>query len=277
MTSSQTARLSLATAGDVPHLAVRGLACAAGRRTVLREVDFEVRRGEMLAVVGANGTGKSTLLHTLAGVRPALAGEVVIDGRPLARLSVRDRARTMTMVGQEESPPRDLLVGEMVALGRTPHRPPWAGGDAAERSAVLTALEQVGLAYAVDHPIEQLSGGERRRALLARGLAQQAPLLMLDEPTNHLDIRHQLALLRLVRALGKTVIVAMHDLNLAASFCDRIAVLHAGRILAIGSPERVLTPTLVHDAFGIIATPVSHPHDGSTHLLFSTDDQEPHP
>ncbi|MGH3450163.1 MAG: ABC transporter ATP-binding protein [Haloechinothrix sp.] len=273
--SSQT--VVQAVPEESPHLAVNDLSCAAGKRTILRDINLEVRRGEMLALVGANGTGKSTLLRVLAGIRSPVTGEVRLHGIPLGELSSRRRALTLTLVGQEEAPPADLLVGEMVALGRTPHRPPWAGGDATERTAVLSALGQVQLAYAVDHPVDQLSGGERRRALLARGLAQEAPLLMLDEPTNHLDIRHQLSLLRTVRGLGKTVIVAMHDLDLAATFCDRIAVLHEGTLLAIGTPREVLTPALVHDAFGILITPVTHPRTGRTHLLFSTDESETHP
>ncbi|MQA62444.1 MAG: ATP-binding cassette domain-containing protein [Actinophytocola sp.] len=261
----------------VVHIAAAGLACTAGKRVVLRDVDFAVRRGEMLALVGANGSGKSTLLRALAGIRRPAAGEVLLDDAPLRRLSARRRARAVALVGQEEAPPADLIVGEMVALGRTPHRPPWAGGDAAERAAVLAALDQVGLGYAVDHPVEQLSGGERRRALLARGLAQQSPLLLLDEPTNHLDLRHQLGLLRTVRGLGNTVVVAIHDLDLAATFCDRIAVLHNGTLLTIGTPEEALTPAVIHDAFGVLATPVTHPITGRAHLLFSADETEPHP
>ncbi|WP_231104651.1 ABC transporter ATP-binding protein [Haloechinothrix halophila] len=259
------------------HLTVSRLACAAGKRVVLRDVDFAVQRGELLALVGANGSGKSTLLRALGGVRKPVAGEVLLDDLPLGQLSARRRARAITLVGQEEALPADLVVGEMVALGRTPHRPPWAGGDATERAAVLAALDQVGLGYAVDHPVEQLSGGERRRALLARGLAQQTPLMLLDEPTNHLDLRHQLGLLRTVRGLGKTVVVAMHDLDLAATFCDRIAVLHDGTLLTIGTPADALTPTVIHDAFGVLATPVTHPLTGRTHLLFSPDETEPHP
>jgi iron complex transport system ATP-binding protein len=259
------------------HLQVRELACGMGRRVVLRDVGFTVPRGEMLALVGANGSGKSTLLRTLAGIHRPAAGEVVLNGVALARLSARGRARQVTLVGQEESPPADLLVGEMVALGLTPHRPPWAGGGAAERAAVLAALEQVDLDDAVDHPLEKLSGGERRRALLARGLAQRSGLLLLDEPTNHLDLRHQHGLLRTVRGLGKTVLVATHDVDLAATFCDRIAILHGGTVRALGPPADVLTPALIHDAFGVLATPVTHPRTGRTHLLFSHDESEPHP
>ncbi|MGX6448923.1 ABC transporter ATP-binding protein, partial [Patulibacter sp. S7RM1-6] len=152
---------------------------------------------------------------------------------------------------------------------RTPHRPPWGGGDDAERREVLAALRAVDLEDAVDRSVERLSGGERRRVLLARGLAQEAPLLVLDEPTNHLDVRHAHALIELVRALDETVVVALHDLNLAMSACDRVAVVHAGRLHAVGPPEEVLTPETVLAVFGIEATPVVHPATGHVHLLFT--------
>ncbi|MFC4950699.1 ABC transporter ATP-binding protein [Pseudonocardia sp. GCM10023141] len=255
----------------IAHLSVRGLACAIGRRVILRHVDIDVAGGEVVGIVGANGTGKSTLLRALAGIRPAAAGEVLVHGERLAAMPARARARALALVEQEDDLPADLLAGELVALGRIPHRPPWAGGDATERSAVLSALAQVDLAFAVDVPVGQLSGGERRRVLLARGLAQESPLLLLDEPTNHLDVRHQHALLQTVRSLGRTVVAAMHDLDLAAAYCDRIVVLHDGGVLAVGTPEQALTPDLVRQAFGVLATPVVHPGTGRVHLLFSAD------
>jgi iron complex transport system ATP-binding protein len=263
-----------------PHLEARGLACdvggrpGRGGRRVLDGVDLIVRHGEMVGIIGPNGTGKSTLLRVLAGVRPAAVGEVLVDGTPLQERSGRSRAREIAMVGQEEQPQADLLVGEVVALGRTPHRPPWAGGDAAERDAVLAALAAVDMDEAVDRSVEQLSGGERRRVLLARGLAQEAPLLVLDEPTNHLDVRHQLSLMRMIRRLERTVVVAIHDLNLAMAVCDRVVVLHDGGVHVAGEPESVLTPDTVREVFGVEAVPVTHPRTGHTHLLFTTHEAE---
>lgn len=264
-----------------PALVTRGLSCDAGRRTVLTDVDLAVRRGEVLGLIGANGTGKSTLLRVLAGVRAPAAGDLLLDGVPLASYPARERARRIAFVAQEEAASADLLVAELVALGRVPHARAWGGVDDEARAAVGEALRLVDLEYAARVPLDRLSGGERRRAVLARGLAQQAPLLLLDEPTNHLDIRHQLALMRLIRRLsreeGRTVVLALHDLDLAATFCDRVAVLHDGALQACGTPDDVLTPAVLHDAFGVLATRVTHPLTGRTHLLFSHDERETHP
>ncbi|MGW0521967.1 ABC transporter ATP-binding protein [Crossiella sp. NPDC003009] len=250
-------------------LRATGLDCAIGGRTILRAVELAVRPGEVLGFVGPNGSGKSTLLRVLAGIRPPAAGQVLLDDQPLSALSARQRALRIAVVGQEEELPADLLVGELVALGLTPHRAPWSGGDRRELDTVRTALSTVDLADAIDRPVEQLSGGERRRVLLARGIAQDAPLLVLDEPTNHLDIRHQLQLLDLVRALERTVLLALHDLNLAADVCDRVVVLHNGHARPAAPPEQALTPELVREVFGVRATRVTHPDTGRPHLLFT--------
>lgn len=276
MTLNLSQALSAGT-DTLTHLSTRGLACAIGRRTILSGVELDVRRGEVLGLVGANGTGKSTMLRALAGVRRPSAGCVLVDGEPLASLGLRARARRLAFVAQEQAAQTDLLVGEMVALGRIPHARAWGGLNDRAREAVADALDQVDLGYAINQPMDHLSGGERRRALIARGLAQEAPLLLLDEPTNHLDIGHQLALMRRIRSLGRTVVVALHDLDLAATFCDRIAVLHDGGLLACGEPDEILTPSILHDAFGVLATRVTHPLTGRTHLLFSHDQRESHP
>ncbi|WP_353951792.1 ABC transporter ATP-binding protein [Knoellia sp. S7-12] len=249
------------------HLSSHGLACGIGGRTIVAGVDLEVPHGAMVAVVGRNGSGKSTLLRTLVGLRPATAGRVDLDGVDLTRLSTRTRATRLAFVGQEESPPEDLLVGEMVALGRIPHRPPWAVNESSERPIVLAALDAVDLVDKADHPCNHLSGGERRRAMLARAIAQGSDLLVLDEPTNHLDVHHQVQLMQTVRGLGRTVLAAVHDLTLAAAHFDLVAVLHEGRVLAVGPPATVLEPTLIHRVFDIDAAHLTDPVTGRTHLV----------
>ena len=250
-------------------LATQNLGCALGKYPILNGVDLEVPEGEMMALVGPNGTGKSTLLRTLAGLLPIQSGRVLVAGRDLVKLSPLERARTLAMVGQQEETPADLRVAEVVALGLLPHRPPWSGGGRKERNAVAEALEQVSMTAYANRGFHQLSGGEQRRVLLARGLAQRTELLLLDEPTNHLDIRHQHALLRMVRGLGRTVIAAIHDLDLAATYFDHIVVLNDGGVAADGKPSEVLTPQLVGDVFGMAASMVTDPATGEPRLLLS--------
>lgn len=227
------------------HLSCRDFSCAIDGRTIVADVDLDVPRGSMVALVGRNGSGKSTLLRALVGLRAPGSGSVLLDGVDLHSLSPRERATKLAHVGQEEAPPEDLLVGEMVALGRIPHRQPWSLDERSERPIVLAALDAVGLADKVDHPCSHLSGGERRRATLARGIAQGSDLIVLDEPTNHLDIHHQIQLMETVRALGCTVLAAVHDLALAAAHFDQVAVLHEGRLLTAGPPAQALDPTTV--------------------------------
>ena len=250
-------------------LATQNLGCALGKYPILNGVDLEVPEREMMALVGPNGTGKSTLLRTLAGLLPIPSGRVLVAGRDLVKLSPLERARTLAMVGQQEETPADLRVAEVVALGLLPHRPPWSGGGRKERNAVAEALEQVSMTAYANRGFHQLSGGEQRRVLLARGLAQRTELLLLDEPTNHLDIRHQHALLRVVRGLGRTVIAAIHDLDLAATYFDHIVVLNDGGVAADGKPSEVLTPELVGDVFGMAASMVTDPATGEPRLLLS--------
>ena len=250
-------------------LATQDLGCSLGKYPILNGVDLEVPEGEMMALVGPNGTGKSTLLRTLAGLLPIPSGRVLVAGRDLVKLSPLERARTLAMVGQQEETPADLRVAEVVALGLLPHRPPWSGGGRKDRDAVAEALEQVSMTAYANRGFHQLSGGEQRRVLLARGLAQRTELLLLDEPTNHLDIRHQHALLRMVRGLGRTVIAAIHDLDLAATYFDHIVVLNDGGVAADGKPSEVLTPELVGDVFGMAASMVTDPATGEPRLLLS--------
>ena len=252
------------------HLSARGLTAAVGGHPIVSGVDLDVPRGSMLALVGRNGSGKTTLIRSLIGLRPPAAGQVAIDGVDLATLSPRQRATRVAHVPQEDGPPEDLLVGEMVAMGRIPHRPPWALGAKGDAHLVMEALDLVGMAAKVDRPCQHLSGGERRRVLLARGIAQGADLLVLDEPTNHLDVHHQIQLLETVRSLGCTVIAAVHDLQLAAAHFDRVAVLHEGRVHAVGEPRDVLTPETIREVFDVDARHLLDPATGRVHLVLGS-------
>ncbi|MBF6174229.1 ABC transporter ATP-binding protein [Nocardia blacklockiae] len=250
-----------------PVLEVRGLACGPGRRDVLTGVTFAVEVGEIVGIVGPNGSGKTTLLRTLAGLLRPRQGEVFVNGSELHGLSPRRRARALALVAQDEQPPEDLRAGEVVALGRTPYLPPWGPGGPEERAAVERALHAVDLDGFADRPVHRMSGGERQRVLLARALAQDTPLLLLDEPTNHLDVTHRLALLALARTLNRTVVLTLHDLDLADRFCDRVLVLHDGHASDLAPPETALTPAVLGTVFGVRAARVRHPDTGLPHLL----------
>ena len=249
---------------EAPHLQAQAVECRRGRTTILTGVDLAVGAGERVALVGPNGAGKSTLLRVLAGIEPPHAGSVLLKGDPLHALRPRDRAREIAVVSQHELPPADLLVRELVALGRVPHRSPWATEP---DDQALEALDRLGLRAFTDRPVDRLSGGELRRVLVARALAQEAPLLVLDEPTNHLDLRHQHELLGIVRELGLTVVAAIHDLGLAARYFDTVAVVHDGGVVAHGDPGAVLTTGLVQRVFGVRVAWVRHPETGLTHVL----------
>ena len=228
---------------------------------MLHEVTFHVRAGERVALIGPNGAGKTTLLRTLVGLLPH-SGPLQLAGHGLADWSARGRAREIALVLQQTPLAVDFTVAEIVALGRAPHLG-WMDALAdADRQRVDAALDALDLHALADRPVPSLSGGEQQRVFLAQALAQDAPLLLLDEPTAHLDIRHQLDLLRRVERLadaGRTVMAAIHDLELAARFADRILMLADGRLVADGSPSDVLTPDRLRDVFGVDAEVSSDP------------------
>jgi iron complex transport system ATP-binding protein len=230
-------------------------------RPVLREVEVEAASGEWLAVVGPNGSGKTTLLRALAGLLP-YSGSIRLHGREVRAWAPRERAKALALVRQQTDLPFAFSVREVVAMGRAPHRgwlSPLAGGD---DDVIADAITELSLAELASRPVNALSGGEQQRVLLAQAMAQQAGLLLLDEPTAHLDVRHRLDVLDRVRALvrdGRTVIAAMHELDWAARYADRIVVLHRGRVAASGAPPDVLNPALMERVFGVRAEVESGP------------------
>nr|WP_246852295.1 ABC transporter ATP-binding protein [Patulibacter sp. SYSU D01012] len=214
---------------------------------------MDVAPGATVGLLGPNGSGKSSLLRLLSGVRRPTAGRVLLDGRDVQGLRRREIARRVAVVEQHATTEVDLTVREVVRLGRIPHRAAWDGESEDDRAAIALAVERTGLRDRLDQRWHTLSGGERQRVQIARALAQEPRELLLDEPTNHLDVRHQLDLLALVARLPVTSVVALHDLNLAAMFCDRLVVLADGRVVAAGTPTEVLTPELIADVYAVRA------------------------
>jgi iron complex transport system ATP-binding protein len=231
-----------------------------------------VPRGSLTALVGPNGAGKSTLLRSLAAIVRPDSGTVHFEDEDLLTLSRRERARTAAIVEQDASTEVTLTVRAVVELGRLPHQSLWRDDDTDASAIVTAALEAVGMADFEARNFSTLSGGERQRIMLARALAQQPRLLVLDEPTNHLDIGAQLDVLGLLQRLagqGVTVLAALHDLGLAATYADHVIVLRAGRVVAAGPTASTLTPALIRDVYGVDASILTNPVTGRPVIAFS--------
>jgi iron complex transport system ATP-binding protein len=246
----------------------KGIAARYGNTTVLQGVDFHARSGEMVGLIGPNGSGKTTLLRILANLRAPDAGSVLYSGKTAAEVGPRDLARRVAYLAQGGDVHWPMRADALVALGRLPHREPFARNDAKDREAVVRAMEAADVKHLRDRTMRQLSGGERMRILLARALAVEGEFLLADEPTAALDALHQLQLMSLLRSTVRTghgVIVVLHDLALAMRFCDRLVLLAEGRVLAHGSADQVLTDDLLKRAYGIDV--VRGTRDGVPYLL----------
>jgi iron complex transport system ATP-binding protein len=240
----------------------RGIDWSAAGRVIVDGVDCRVEPGSLVGVIGPNGSGKSSFLRCLAGLRTPDDGVVLVQGDTIGSLGRREVARRLAFLDQETSGDLPLTVLEVVMLGRTPHKRLFDRDDDGDRAIAARALAATELTGFEARGWTTLSGGERQRARIARAIAQEPSILLLDEPTNHLDVSHQLQVLRLVRALGLACLAALHDLNLAAMFCDSLIVLHEGRVAATGPPAEVLTAALVRDVYGVACEIVSHPRTG---------------
>ncbi|GAA1287341.1 ABC transporter ATP-binding protein [Saccharothrix xinjiangensis] len=252
-----------------PRVVVDGVSVALGGTPIVFEAGLTVGAGEMVGIVGPNGSGKSTLLRAVyRALRPG-AGLVRVDGSDVWELSARQSAQRTAVVVQESGSDFVLKVADVVAMGRNPHKGPLDRDTEEDRRICAQSLARTGVSALAGRDYDTLSGGEKQRVLLARALAQQPRLLVLDEPTNHLDIRFQLELLNLVRTLGVATLTVMHDLTLALGHCDRVYVLHRGRVVADGPPAEVLTPGLVAEVFGVRSHRWVDPDTGQAHLGFS--------
>ncbi|SDF56192.1 iron complex transport system ATP-binding protein [Limimonas halophila] len=237
-------------------LAARGLTVDLGGRRVLTGVDCALARSEMVGLIGPNGAGKTTLLRALAGLIAPTAGEVVLDGRPVRRMDRRRLAAQLAHLAQGERPHWPMAVRELVWLGRAPHRRAFGRVTADDRAAVARAMAATGTDALADRPASDLSAGETARVLLARALAGEPDWLLADEPVAGLDPYHQLdvmAKLHGLAASGRTVAAVLHDLTLAARFCDRVIVLTDGRIAASGPPREILTDARLRAVYGVRA------------------------
>lgn len=236
------------------NISLTGLDVTLQSQRVLSGIDLTLGAGQIVGLLGPNGSGKSTLLRCLAGLLPRQAGHITLNGTSLDALPLRTRAKQLAFVPQHSEVDDDLSVEQIVRLGRTPHRQRLFGWNGSDEQAVEEAIARMKLSCIRKRAWKQLSGGERQRSQIARALAQQPKIMILDEPTNHLDIQYQLELLSLIATLPMTVVIALHDLNLAANYCHRLVLLKQGKVIANGSPETVLTPAMIEETWCVKAS-----------------------
>ncbi len=243
-------------------LKIHNLSASYHEHRVLHDVSFEVKNGEVLALIGPNGAGKSTIIRAASGVI-ASTGNIRTNGDDFHSLTPIQRARYIAVVPQAISLPPAFTVWETVLMGRTPYLGFLGHASSLDEELARRSLERVNALSLIDRRVGELSGGEAQRVLLARALCQSTPILLLDEPTAHLDLQYQVSLLELIRELAHkenlAVLVALHDLNLAAHFADRVALLVGGHLKAIGSPREVLTSQLISDAYCLPVKVAEHP------------------
>ena len=235
----------------LPRLGAEGVSLRYRQHTALAPTDLKLWPASVTAIVGPNGSGKTSLLRLIAGIARPSAGLVRLDGVDLATIPGRERARRISYVGQAEASDAPFTAREVLALGRSAHRADWQRTDRSDAQVVDGILELMGLTHLGDRRLGSMSGGERQRVLLARALAQGAETVLLDEPTNHLDVRHQQHVLGVLTSLGATIVLVLHDLNLASAFCDRVVIMDAGQVLIEGEPAEVLHPSRVSEVYRV--------------------------
>jgi len=233
-------------------ITINGLHFSYDGSPILREITLSMQKGEVLAIVGPNGSGKTTLLKNISGVLTPDAGAVYLDMKQITDLSPREISRCLTAVEQEHEVGFDFTVREVIAMGRIPYQGRFARETTKDAQQIREAMELAHVSSFASRSIQELSGGEKQRVFLAMALAQNPQVLLLDEPTAYLDINYQLQIMKIVRqqaAAGLTILMAIHDLNLAAQYADRVAILHRGRLLAVGRPADILTEANIKQAF----------------------------
>lgn len=241
---------------EIPaRLNVENLVFSYGKKTesTVAGICLDVKKGEFVGLIGPNGSGKSTVLKNLYRALSPDGGLAMFDGENLYRMNVKKAAQKMGVVGQENYVPFDFTVEEIVAMGRSPHKKIFEGDTEQDRYMVKHSLKHLGMEDMAKRNFLELSGGEKQRVLIARVIAQESDFLILDEPTNHLDIRCQIEIFDLVKRLQVTVLSAIHDLNMAALYCDRLYALKGGRVVLCGTPEEVLTSEKIQEVFGVAA------------------------
>ncbi|CAM3597149.1 Fe(3+) dicitrate ABC transporter ATP-binding protein FecE [Vibrio aquimaris] len=237
-------------------LETKNLSVAYGKQTIIANLSMSIPKGKITALVGPNGCGKSTLLKTLVRINKAKSGEVLLEGKALSSYGDKALARSLSLLPQILVNPEGITVRKLVEYGRSPYVSHWGRLAQDDKDIVEQAMCDTGVLEFADKPVDSLSGGQRQRAWIAMVVAQDTDVVMFDEPTTYLDMSHQVELMKLIQqmnAKGKTVVVVLHDLNQACRYCDHLVVLKKGEIVEEGSPDEVMTQTLLNDVFDLKA------------------------
>lgn len=253
------------------HLVAEGLCVGYGDHHVLNNLELEIAPGKMTAIVGANACGKSTLLKTLSRLLSPSQGQVLLDGKSVHHQPTRELARTLGLLPQSPLAPEGITVADLVSRGRHPHHGLMSRWSPHDDEAVACALEMTNISELADHVVDELSGGQRQRCWIAMALAQETDVLLLDEPTTYLDVSHQVDVLDLLtdlnRGRGITIVMVLHDLNMAARYCDYLVAMAGGRLHVVGEPVEVLTTDTIQAVFGLESRVMSDPVSGRPMML----------
>jgi len=256
------------------ELSLQNIYLSMNKKAIINDVSLIVKPGTFVGIIGPNGSGKSSLLRTIYRTAKATSGTIFFNKQELKTIKLCESAQFLGVVGQFNETHLDVTVLDMILMGRTPHKKPFANDTLLDYDIARSAAEKVGMKEYLQQRFSTLSGGEKQRIILARALAQQPKILLLDEPTNHLDIKYQLQLLSIVKSLGITVLAVLHDLNLAAMYCDEIHVLQEGCLVASGAPSEVLTPELVSQIYDIQCTIDTNPKTGCLSISYYPERQQ---
>ena len=239
-----------------------------GKKEILKGIDLHLHPKEFLGIIGPNGSGKSTFLKCVYRVQKPTEGTIFFDGRKLDELSYRESALRLAVVAQHNAYSFDFSVLDVVLMGRSPHKKLLQRDNAKDYATARKAMEVVGLKGFEERNFSTLSGGEQQRAILARALTQQSECLVLDEPTNHLDIKYQMEIMDIVKSLNLTVMSAIHDLNIAAMYCDRLIAIKAGEVAGMGSPQELLTPQFIKELYDVDSEVYCDKETGRVHIVY---------
>lgn len=250
----------------------RSLVKSYGKRKVLINIDSQVVAGEMLGILGPNGSGKSTLIHLLAGLEKPDEGEIWLDELPLARYSLRERAKRIAYVPQEGAEALSISVEEYILMGREPYQNWWPWYKEKDWQVVNRWIHQMDLGSYRTQLLSRLSGGERQRVEIAKAMAQEPDYILLDEPTNHLDLKYQLSILAMLQRLKEEmeigIMIVIHDINLAAQYCDHLLFLKEGRVIGYGTPKQIITQELISQVYGVGSWMIEHPQTAIPQILY---------